>query len=361
MNTLDACFHSGLRAGIMIFGSLFFFLSSLIGVELYGLVGLAAAQVAQGVILVATGWVAIRRVLPMVPKLPTQWRFRRFKEMLGYGLYFQINSVVALLFEPATKMIIGHYGGLSSAGYFEMAQRMVVSVRGLVVESNRVIVAVYADMSSYEIDAPDLYVRNTQNLLSLVIPVFAALIALIPAICELWVGSFQPQFVIIGVWLSFAWFLNSVSTPAYFAYLGRGKLLWNTIAHIVMGATNILAGFILGKYFGWQGVLVAFIVALILGSFIPVWAFQWEHRNYNIKLLSTIDFRSAGVCFGMALLVLASYWAVIDDFHITKWMRISIAGCFMGIVSGTTIWFHPWRKKLMMTATSRFRDWGSIL
>ncbi len=278
MNALDACFHSGLRAGIMILGSLFFFLSALVGVKLYGLVGLAAAQLAQGVILVTAGWVAVRRVMPSVPILPKQWKFLHFREMLCYGLNFQINSVVMLLFEPATKMLVGRYGGLSAAGYFEMAQRMVISIRALVVESNRVIVPVYAGMTSYETDAPDLYARNTRNLLFLVIPVFAALMALTPAICEVWVGSFQPQFVIMGVWLSFAWFLNTVSAPAYFAYLGQGKLRWITTAHIVMGATNTFAGLTLGSIFGWQGVLASFVGSLVLGSLIPVWAFHFEHR-----------------------------------------------------------------------------------
>ena len=70
MNALDACFHSGLRAGIMILGSLVFFLLALAGVEFYGLVGLAAAQVIQGLILLSVGWIAIRRVMPALPILP---------------------------------------------------------------------------------------------------------------------------------------------------------------------------------------------------------------------------------------------------------------------------------------------------
>ena len=358
MNALDACFRSGLRAGIMIFSSLVFFLLSLASVELYGLVGLAAAQVIQGLILISVGWVAIRRVMPALPILPIKWKLGHFRKMLGYGINFQINSIVIWLFEPVTKILFGRYGGLSAAGYFEMAERMVIKIRAIVVESNRVIVPVYAGMTSYKIDAPDLYARNTQNLLFLVIPVFAALMAMTPAICEVWVGSFQPQFVIMGAWLTFAWFLNTVSAPAYFAYLGQGKLRWVTTAHIVMGATNAFAGLTLGSVFGWQGVLASFVGSLVLGSLIPVWAFHFEHRITKNQLLSTHDMMSAGICFGLAVITITSYWAVLDASLIDKWARVTIVTCFMGMVSVAATWFHPLRRQILILATSRLSDSG---
>ncbi len=356
MNALDACLRSGLRAGIMIIGSLVFFLLALIGVEYYGLLGLAAAQVAQGVILLTVGWVAIRKVISQLPILPKQWKIVHFRKMLGYGINFQINSAVILLFEPAAKILIGRYGGLSAAGYFEMAQRMVIKVRALVVESNRVIVPVYAGMTSFKFDAPELYARNMRNLLFIVIPVFAALMALTPAICEAWVGSFQPQFVIMGVGLTFAWFLNTVSAPAYFAYLGQGKLRWITMAHVIMGTTNILAGLIFGHFFGWQGVLASFIGSLLLGSLLPICAYHYEHRIKTARLMSIPDMISAGVCFGAAVIVLAIYWRVLDAPLAGKWTRITIFTCLVAMVSVAAIWFHPLRRKIAAVTISRLMD-----
>jgi O-antigen/teichoic acid export membrane protein len=355
MNSLDACFQSGLRAAIMILGSVLFFFSAMVGVKLYGIVGLATAQVAQGVFLIATGWVAIRRAMPLVPILPNHWKILRFREMLGYGLNFQINSIVALLFEPTAKILFGRFGGLHVAGYFEMSQRMVMSVRALLIESNRVIVPVYAGMTSYKTDAPELYVQNLRNLLFLVIPVFAALMALTPAICEVWVGSFQAQFVIMGGLLTFAWFLNTVFAPAYFAYLGQGKLRWITIGHVAMGATNILAGFYLGKFFGWAGVLLSFTGALVLGSFIPAWAYHYENQILNRNLFLGYDVFSAGVCFTAALLTLTGYWAVLDASILDKWARLTIFTFIIAMVSLAMTWFHPLRKKLLTMTTSMMK------
>jgi O-antigen/teichoic acid export membrane protein len=353
MNAIDACLQSRLRAAIMIVGSIIFLLSSIAGVELFGLVGLAAAQVVQGVILVTVGWVVVRKVMPNLPLLPQQWEMVRFREMLGYGINFQINTVALLLFEPATKILISRFGGLYAAGYFEMAEQMVVKVRAFVVESNRVIVPVYAGMTSSKNDALSLYIRNTQNLLFITIPLFAAMMALTPVVCRAWIGSLQPQFIIMGVWITCAWFLNTVFTPAYFAYLGQGKLRWITMSHIVMSGVNILAGMLLGNIFGWQGVLASFVCALILGSLIPVWAYHREHKIKILQILSAHDIISAVISLGSTLIFLSVYLIIFEDSLLNRWTHITVVTFMITIVPFTTFWFHPLRRKLTTMTITR--------
>jgi O-antigen/teichoic acid export membrane protein len=210
-------------------------------------------------------------------------------------------------------------------------------------------------MGSYEIDAPVLYVRHTRSLLFVAIPVFAALMAMTPAICEVWVGGFRPQFVIMGVWLTLAWFLNTVSAPAYFAYLGQGKLHFITLGHVVMGTINILAGFFLGEFFGWQGVLVAFVCALVLGSLIPVWTYHIEHQIKASRVFSTPDMISAGVCFGLAAISLELYIEAIDAIFLSTWPRAIIAMLVIGAVSISAFWLHPLRRKVLIFSSFHFR------
>jgi len=356
MRGLDACLRSELRAGIMILGNLIFFLLSILSVRGYGLLGLAVAQVLEGAILAVLGWIVLRRVMPLLPIIPLQWKKSRFKEMLSYGVNFQINTLVMLLFEPITKILLGRYGGLSAAGYFEMAQRLVLKIRGLLVESNRVIVPVYASMASYKNEAPALYERNMHHLLFWLIPVFAALVGIAPAISEVWVGSFQKQFVTMVVATAFAWMINIVSAPAYFAYLGQGKLRWVTIAHVVMGGTSIFSGIILGHILGWHGVITGYFFSLMLGSLIPLWAYHYEYKIKIIRLLSISDAILAGVCFGAALISLSIYWAFIDATLLNKWTRASMTITCMGIVSIAAIWFHPKRRNIVITIKARLKS-----
>ena len=347
MSGLDGCLRTDLRAGIMIFGSIVFLISSFVGVEYYGLVGLAMAQVGQGVVLVFLGWVYVRHIMPALPLFPIRWKAKQFRKMFGYGVNFQINSVVMLLFEPSTKILLGHYGELAAAGYFEMAQRMVTKVRALVVESNQVIVPIFAGIDANSSNARDLYVSNVQYMFFLITPVFAILFALAPVISEIWIGNFHRQFVIMTASLTVAWYLNSITAPAYFAYLGQGRLRWVTAAHVIMGSINIIAGIVLGQYYGWQGLIVAFSIALALGSIIPVWAYHYENRLRLNQILSIQDVVLVVVCFGVALLSLAGFWIV---FNAGGSMSLRVALILSGmiiVVAGVT-WFHPLRRQIFI-------------
>lgn len=354
MSALDGCLRSDLRAALMIGGSLVFLLVSFVSVARYGLVGLAVAQVIQGLVLVILGWVIARRVMSLSSLFPVQWRVMRFREMFSYGVNFQINSVVMLLFEPITKILLGRYGELSAAGYFEMAQRLVMTARGLIVESNRVIVPVFAGMGVQGGDVHNLYIRNMRYLLLLVTPVFSVLLAFIPPISELWIGSIQWQFVIMAIYLTLAWYVNSVTAPAYFAYLGQGKLRWITVGHIIMGSTNIIAGLVFGHLFGWQGIVAVFMSSLVLGSLIPVWAYHREYKLSIIQILSIHDMVLAVVCFGAAAIVLIVYLFAFDGGG-NIGVRIALAISCMVLAIGAMIWFHPLSRELWTRIGERLR------
>jgi O-antigen/teichoic acid export membrane protein len=347
MSGIDGCLRTDLRAGIMIFSSIVFLISSFVGVEHFGLLGLAMAQVGQGVVLVILGWVFIRRIMPALPLLPIRWKAEQFRKMLGYGVNFQLNSVVMILFEPSTKILLGHYGELAAAGYFEMAQRMVTKVRALVVESNQVIVPVFAGIDAHGGDARDLYISNVRYMFFLITPVFAVLFALAPVISEIWIGSFHHQFVVMVACLTIAWYLNSITAPAYFVYLGQGRLRWVTVAHVIMGATNIIAGLVLGQYFGWQGLVVAFSVALALGSVIPTWAYHYENRLRLIQILSIQDAVLVVVCFGVSLISFLGFWFLFNaGGSITLRVVLILSGMII-IIAGVT-WLHPLRRQIFI-------------
>lgn len=355
MGGLDACLRSDLRAGTMISASMFFFLLCLLSVGKFGLVALAISQVLQGLFIVIVGWAAIRQALPFLPRAPYQWKTTRFREMLSYGANFQIITVTNLLLEPATKILLGHYGGLSAAGYFEMAQRLVGSIRAFIVESNRVIVPVYAGIASYKSDVPELYYNNIRYLYFLVVPVFAFLLALMPAISEVWIGNFENQFVFIASLITVSWFINTLSGPAYFGYLGQGRLRWITIACLLMGASNILAGLFLGRIFSWTGVIIGFSFSLVLGSVIPLITFHHEHKMAFRDVLSSNNILLFLICFGAGAIIFVFYWILADTNALDKKVRVLLSTLSMSAVSFGGMWLHPLRINTLDSLKSHFK------
>jgi O-antigen/teichoic acid export membrane protein len=342
MSALDACLRSDLRAGLAILASLLLCVVSLASVAEYGLMGLVFAQLVQALCLLLSGWIAVNVVMPQLPSIPVNWRLSRLRKLLGYGINFQINSVVMLLFEPVTKILLGRLGELTVAGYFELAQRIVSQIRSLIVASNSVIVPVFAGMKSDGSDRRELYVRNFQLMFFLATLLYTALISITPLISHIWLSEFNRSFCILAISLSLAWYCNTISAPAYFAYLGQGRLRWITLSHIVMGIVNIILGLLLGYFWGSRGILFAFCFSLLLGSLLIGTAYHRENRLRLAHVYSWQDVLLGGLSVGVAGVVIAVDVMMLnsDQALFSRIFVVSLCLCAMAIFA---LWLHPMR------------------
>ena len=357
---LDGCLRSDLRALLVILTTLTFMALALLTVPTYGLIGLAVSQVAQGSILTVLGWLAIRQVMRPMPALPVEWSAVRFREMIGYGMNIQVMAVVMLFFEPTTKLLFARYGGLASAGYFELAQQLVMRARALVVESNRVVVPVVAAMERSGAETRRFYFLNVRYLMFLLTPLFAGLAAFVPAISELCVGRYEPQFVIMALALVVAWYINSLSAPAYFAYLGEGKLRWVTTSHVALGVGNAALGLVLGPAFGWPGVVTAFVMSLTIGSLVPVWTYHREHHLRLPQILTRSDLMLAVFCAIIATAAVAGYSTLVA-LEGVRWIRLATAITAAAALAAAT-YAHPLAPELiLMVRRGRVRHQNSTL
>jgi O-antigen/teichoic acid export membrane protein len=319
---LDAYLRSDLRAILVVASTCVFAATLPATVPTYGLVGLALSQVIQGVLMLLAGWVIVRRVVPHLPLLPVEWKYSRLREMVAYGANLQVMAIVMLLFDPTTKVLLARFGGLSATGYFELAQQLVTKARALIVESNRVVVPVIAGLQKGGAGALSFYTQNTRYLSFLVTPFFSILAAATPLISELWIGRLDRQFVTMVLSITAAWYINALTAPAYFAYLGQGNLGWLTFSHTIMGIGNVALGVILGPALGWTGVIAAFVISLSAGSLVPVWAFHREHGVPMRSMLHGSDIMMAAACTGAATLAILAYLSLVVGGDL--WMKATV-------------------------------------
>lgn len=264
---LDGCQRMDLRAGLVIAGQVLLLCLAIVLVPTYGLLGLAWAQVVQGVFLAVVGRLLVWRTLPGLPLLPRRWSWSVLKEVLGYGANLQLATIFILLFDAFTKMLMAHFGGPAAAGYFEMASRTVTKIRALIVSANQAIVPHVAALM--ETEAPGLeklYRYNMDLLVLFTLPLFSILFAWAGVISWLLIGQYSFEFVFMVAVLGLAWMGNIFTVPAYFINMGSGRIGWNTISHGITGVVNAGLGLVLGHYYGASGVLLAYAVALVVGS-----------------------------------------------------------------------------------------------
>jgi len=349
---LDGCQRMDIRNILMIIGNVLFLGAAYLLVPHYGLMGLAVGQAAQGLLLIVSSWVALRHQLNTLPWLPIYWSKAKFKEMFGYAVNFQINSIAVLFFVPITKLLMSRYGGLSSAAFYEMASQLVLKLRGLLISANEALVPAVAVLHETSPDKVcELYLKVYRILFFLAVPFYAAILISLPMISVLWIGHSEVQFLLFGALLVVGWGLNNLAGPAYFLNLGTGDLKWNSISHVVMAVLNVLLGLVLGPMLGALGVAISAMIALVVSSGLVIYAL---HKHYKISFRTLVPTDHYLLLF----VVLCCIAISIGINAITQLSPTAVypgtikLGAYLTIV-GVVMWFHPYRGMLIERIKAR--------
>lgn len=330
---------------LLIAGILFYFVLCLRLVPAHGLMGLAYAQIFQSLAVLVASWILLKRCAPGLPVLPWKWERRLFREMIGYGVNFQVISIAAMFFDPITKILLSRFGGLTMVGYYEMANKLLLQFRAFVVSANQALVPTIADLKERTpAKIREVYLVCYRLLFYLAVPLYSLIIVSMPAISRLWIGYDAPLFVAFGTLLGVGWFFNILIGPAYVAYLGIGELRWNVLGHITIGLLTIVLGFLGGVFYGGLGVVVGWVLSLILGSAMIMISY---HRQYQVPFKELLPVADSGVLLFCLAGVFVGLWAQ------GKWGE-DLGVVRLGLVVFLLfsffllpfLWFHPVRRQL---------------
>lgn len=355
LSGLDGCQRIDLRVMVSTSATLLLLLFTWIWVPEYGLVGLAWAQIGQGVFTLFGSLVLLRWVLPELPLLIFKWRSALFREMFHYGFNFQVMSILIMLIDPTTKALMTKFGGLTSVAYYEMASRMVTQFRSLLISANQVMVPHVANLQE---NAPEeihkAYLDSYRVVFFLALPLFSAVAIVAPLISEIWIGHYEQSFVTYTILISAAFCINAITAPAYFVNLGTGLLRWNTWSFVAMAPLNAALGYLIGNVLGASGVVLGWTLALMVGSSLVILGY---HRDNHLPLTLLFPSESKPLFIACSIGLLAG-WAL---FHIVEVTSTSLmkAGLSMAIsisVIVPILWIHPLRKKIShkIAAATRF-------
>ncbi|HEX8269276.1 MAG TPA: oligosaccharide flippase family protein [Flavobacterium sp.] len=284
-SALDGIQKSYLRSYILSASSIMLLVVSTALAPSYGLAGLIYAQILQAVLVLLLSAVSLSRNIKGIFNFKWNWSKRIFREIIDYGLKMQSLSLMQMSFEPVTKALLSKFGGLAMVGYYEMASRLVTQLRSLIVNANQVVIPVVAEAKETDVGfIKQLYLKTFSIILFLNIILTSAIIISAPLISILWIGEVVPFFIFSVIINSAVVFVNISSNPAYFSFMGEGKLNWLIKSYVAVTIINIVCGYVLGHFFGAYGVVLAWNLAFLAGSLIIIWSF---HRT-NAILWSTV-------------------------------------------------------------------------
>ena len=346
---LDGCQRMDVRAGLVLAGQALLLALTFWLVPHFGLLGLAYAYVGQGVFLLIFGWWFLRRCMPQLSRMPWLWRRDIFREMLGYGFNLQIASAATIFLDPLTKALMAKFGGADTAGYFEIANQVVVKGRALIVSANQAIVPkVTQVIEVLPQRLPKIYHENMQLIAIATLPGCTLLFAWADIASRLFLGDHNTEFVFFLRIATVAWALNTLACPAYFANLGTGHVAWNTLSHVITGVLNGIFGFLLGSCFGAKGVAWGYASSLVVGSWLLIASF---HKLNAVSWGTLFSREHLGLALAsMSILVYAAFGSnlLIGDGYV----RMAILLLFPPLTMGVSVWFHPLRKRLLFRVFS---------
>jgi len=352
---LDGYQRIDLRCLLLMGGAVFHLFLCFIFVPTHGLMGLAYARVIQNFIVFISSWILIKRYIPLLPIFPSRWNKNLFKEIIRYGVNFQIMSIARMLYDPITKSLLSKFGGLSMVAYYEMANKMIKQFRALIISANQVLIPVIADLKEKTPrKIQSVYLTSYNLIFYLALPLFSLIIVSMPIVSELWIGHQERIFVLFGILLAIGWFLNILNAPAQFANLGTGELRWNIISNIVIALLNVVFGFLLGILYNGIGVVLAWIIALSFGSSIVYLSYHIRHK---IPLIELVPKSSRMIIITCLIGIFSSF--IIHRIFFSKINIIASNGIILllfSVIVFLVLWSHPMRKQLVEWMTTAFSN-----
>lgn len=350
---LDGYQRIDLRCLLLMGGAVFHLFLCFIFVPIHGLIGLAYARVIQNFTVLISSWILIKRYVPLLPIFPSKWNRKLFKEIIRYGMNFQVITITTMLYDPATKALLSKFGGLSMVGYYEMASKVIKQFRALIISANQVLIPVIADLKEKTPKKiQSVYLISYNLLFYLALPLYSLIIVSMPIVSELLIGHHVRIFVLFGILLAIGLFLNILNAPAQYTNLGIGELRWNVISHIVIALLNVGLGFLLGFFYGGLGVVIAWVISLALGSSIIYLSYHIRHKIPLIELAP----KASRIIIIICLIGIFSSF-IIHHIFFDSINTIALNGIiillFLMIVF-PSLWFHPMRKRLLEWMTTEF-------
>lgn len=312
-SAIDGIQKNYVKSYIVVFSSIVLLILSILLTPKFGILGLVYAQVFQSIIVLILTIFYFRKLVYFPINFRWNWDNTIFKEIFNYGIKVQISSILEMTFEPISKFLLSKFGGLTMVGYYEMASRLLVQLRSLITSATQVIIPVVAESKENNpSNISAIYTKLFSIVLYLNILLTTFIVVSAPVISLIWIGHYESIFVNIVIVSSLSMFFNISSTPAYFNFMGEGKLNWIVLSILMSYMVNILLSYLLGPYLGGMGIILSFNISLFLNAILLISAF---HKMKGLKVLSLISPFDLKLIFSSLIFIIFSNYMFNSIFY----------------------------------------------
>lgn len=279
-------------------------------VPILGVTGFALGQIVQHVVVYVCCWQVLRQKIPELGYFPKRWHIEIFKETYQYSIKMNAIGLIGILFEPFTKILIGTTGGTAALGIYELASRLVIQIRALVLGGAAPLLPLFSAMTLTSKSFTALLVKTTRisTFASLGVCIFSLLGS--PVVSYFMLGSFDVQLLEVNAILTWGWAINLCAVPFYISAQAAGILRWNFISHLISAICVVIFGLGIVMAVAWYSVVVGTAVGLVLGTICTIVGNATALKQMPVLRSFAVNFIAmsmviSGLC---AVAILAIQW-----------------------------------------------------
>lgn len=292
LQALDGLQLIYLRNIINIFSKFSYLVLTYILIYNYGIMGISLAFIISAFITILLSIFFIRKYVPTKRIFLLRFDGEVFKELFNYGINFQISSLAQVIYDPLTKILIKRFGGIECVGLYELASKILIQARQLIVVVVNTFVPIVAELKEKNNNeyVKQLYIKIFNFVIIISLALFTLELLVFPIIPEIFLkdksNSTFSKFNIYYIEIAIGLMINLFSVPAFMFNLGTGNIRSNTNAFVFSAIIYILFEFVIGKVWKDEGVVLGWLIGSIALSCIILIQFQINEKINHLKLFS---------------------------------------------------------------------------
>lgn len=269
-----------------------------------------------------------KKVLPSFSPFKGPLSFSKLKELITFGYKIQISSLAFLVTQHFDKILLSSFFGLTYAGYYEAATRIIFAIRDIPLFLSSVLMPRISELFSQKNhdEIKVVYVKTSQQLA--LFSFFLMILTLFQgnAILSLLFNSAPAPFsLLVFNVLAIAGFWHVITSASTYIARGLGKTYIEMIAAFVTLFINILASLILLHFFSYNGVVFGTAVALFIS---PLVSYTLLNRVLHIHTRSfLLQVFSKPILYLLFMLLFGCILFTVDPFHLDPKIRLVIVSC----------------------------------
>lgn len=270
---LDGCGRMRQRAVLNTLSVVVYVLTALWLVPSHKLLGLALAFLAQALVAMVSMRVALYACMEKgTARKSGSILTLDLRELIVQGASLQFVGLLVGAVEWGSKVLIGQVGSLAVVSYFDLALKVVVQLRNVLLAGAQITLVEFAKRR-HALGESDLFLNSTLVFMGLAAPFFVLLLLAAPLISNLLIGHTEPAFIGALRCITLGLIPQLVCAPAYFALIAQRRMTWVLYSHVVMLA--IVLGVALATH-TWIAIVVAYAIAYLATIPMLIWGVRVE-------------------------------------------------------------------------------------